>query len=237
MLSVHFPCLTAGLQSLLLLLLNLLQGYLALALVTAKSCPEITLLCIKYHFLQHNAAILIPASDSKMDQLGHLKPQIHAESHSNVNPFLVLYLKVYMCHTEPFRNKLDASHVCSLILGNNRFNMPVCAKTISSQIRRVLHIAKALMSAGTLHDAAVSVALAAGVSLVFILQTGAWMRVSTPAIFLLLTSLLWIGMRIPFKERSWVSVSIKPVGKSHTLMYIMNIQSVILLHQIGFFNE
>ena len=40
---------------------------------------------------------------------------------------------------------------------------------------------KAPMSLGTLHGAAVSAALAASVSLEFILQSGDWARVSTPA--------------------------------------------------------
>ena len=69
----------------------------------------------------------------------------------------------------------------SLVLGNNRQHWPVCAKTISSWVRKVLGVAKAHMSLGSLWGVAASAALAAGVSLVTILQAGDWTRVSTPA--------------------------------------------------------
>ena len=63
-----------------------------LAFVTAKSCSDLTLLCInnQHLFLQHHAAIFIPVSGGKMDHLGHHSPQIHIESHSNVNLCSVL---------------------------------------------------------------------------------------------------------------------------------------------------
>ena len=66
-------------------------------------------------------------------------------------------------------------------LGNNRQHRPVCTKTISSWVRKVLCVAKAHTSPGSLQGAAASAALAAGVSLVSILQAGDWARVSTPA--------------------------------------------------------
>ena len=69
----------------------------------------------------------------------------------------------------------------SLFLGNNRQHRPVCAKTIPSWVRKVLCVAKAHMSLGSLWGGAASTALAAGVSLVTILQAGDWTRVSTPA--------------------------------------------------------
>ena len=69
----------------------------------------------------------------------------------------------------------------SLLLGNNRQHWPVCAKTISSWVQKVLSVAKAHMSPGSLWGVASSAALVAGVSLVTILQAGAWTRVSTPA--------------------------------------------------------
>ena len=75
--------------------------------------------------------------------------------------------------------KADGSHVTSLFLGNNRQHWPVCAKTISSWVRKVFYVAKAHMSLGSLQGVAASAALAAGVSLVSILQAGDW--VSTPA--------------------------------------------------------
>ena len=58
-----------------------------LALVTAKHCSDLTLLCVdNQHFsLQHNAAIFVPLSGAKTDCLGHLPPQIYIESHSIVN--------------------------------------------------------------------------------------------------------------------------------------------------------
>ena len=58
-----------------------------LALVTAKCCSDLTLLCVdnQHLFLQSNAAIFIPLSGGKTDHPGHLPPQIHIESHSNVN--------------------------------------------------------------------------------------------------------------------------------------------------------
>ena len=48
-----------------------------LALVTAKHCSDLTLLCVdKQHlFLQHHAAIFIPLSGGKTDCPGHLPPQ------------------------------------------------------------------------------------------------------------------------------------------------------------------
>ena len=121
-------------------------------------------------FLQCNATIVIPLSGGKTDCLVHLPPQIHIESHSIVNLCPVFYLKAYLTHTESFRMKPVGSRVTSLFLGNNRQHWPVCAKTISSWVRKVLCVAKAHMSLGCLQGVAASAALAAGVSLVTILQ-------------------------------------------------------------------
>ena len=98
-----------------------------------------------------------------------------------VNLCPVFYLKVYLRCTESFRTKPDGSCVTSLFLGNNRQHQPVCAKTISSWVRKVLGVAKAHMSLGSLWGIAASAALAAGVFLVTILQVGDWTRVSMPA--------------------------------------------------------
>ena len=154
-----------------------------LALVTAKHCSDLTLLCVdnQHLFLQHNAAIFVPLSGGKTDCPGHLPPQIRIESHSNVNLCPVFYLKAYLRHTESFRKKPDGSQVTSLFLGHNRQHWPVCAKTISSWVWKVLGVAKAHMSPGSLWRVAASAALAAGVSLVTILQAGDWTRVSTLA--------------------------------------------------------
>ena len=94
---------------------------------------------------------------------------------------LFFYFKAYLRCTESFRMKPDGSHVTSLYLGNSRQYWPVCAKTISSWVRKVLCVVKALMSLGSLQGVAASAALAAGVFLVSILQAGDWARVSTPA--------------------------------------------------------
>ena len=67
------------------------------------------------------------------------------------------------------------------LLGNNRQHRPVCAKTISSWVQKVLSVAKAHMSLGSLWGVATSATLAADVSLVTILQAGDWTRISTPA--------------------------------------------------------
>ena len=87
-----------------------------LALVTAKHCSDLTLLCVdnQHLFLQHNAAIFVPLSGGKTDRPGHLPPQIRIESHSNVNLCPVFYLKAYLRHTESFRKKPDGSRVTSL---------------------------------------------------------------------------------------------------------------------------
>ena len=86
-----------------------------LALVTAKYCSDLTLLCAdnQHLFLLHNAAIFVPLSGGKTDWLGHLPHQIHIESHSNVNLCPAFYLKAYLRHTESFRMKPDRSHVTS----------------------------------------------------------------------------------------------------------------------------
>ena len=123
-----------------------------LGLVTVKHCSALTLLCIdnQHLFLQHHAAILIPMSGGKTDHLCHLPPQICIESHFNVNLCLVFYLKAYLRHTESFRKKSGGLCVTSLFVGNNRKHMPVCAKTISSWTRKLLCVAKAHMSPGSL---------------------------------------------------------------------------------------
>ena len=154
-----------------------------LAVVTAKHCSILTLLCInnQHLFLQHHAAIFVPASGSKMGWLGHLLPDIYTESHFNVNLCPVFYVKPYLCCTVPFRKKSDGSLVSCLFLGNNSQYMPVCAKMISSWFKTVLCIAKVHVSLGAVRGVMASAALAAGVYLASILQVGDWARVSTPS--------------------------------------------------------
>ena len=87
-----------------------------LALITAKCCSHLTLLCVdnQHLFLQHNAAIFVPLSGGKTDCPGDLPPQIHIKSHANVNLCPVFYLKAYLRRTESFRTKPDGSCVTSL---------------------------------------------------------------------------------------------------------------------------
>ena len=127
-----------------------------LALVTAKCCSDLMSLCIDnlHLFVQHNSAIFIPMSGGKPDCLGHLYPQIHIESHSNVNLCPVFYLKAYLRCTESFRMKPDGFHVTALFWSNDRQHWPVCAKTISSWVRKFFvllkHICLQALSGGLL---------------------------------------------------------------------------------------
>ena len=68
-----------------------------------------------------------------------------------------------------------------LSVGNDRQQMLVCAKIISSMVRKALSIANAHMSLGTPQGALAAAALAVGVSPVSILQVGDLARVTTPA--------------------------------------------------------
>ena len=111
----------------------------------------------------------VPVLASKIDQPGYLPPQIYNESHFNVYLCPVSYLKAYLCYTEPLWKKLDGSCVSSLFLGNNRQHTPVCAKMISTWVRKVLYIVKAHMCLCAVHCDA---ALAASLSLVSMLHAG-----------------------------------------------------------------
>ena len=93
--------------------------------VTAKYCSGLTLLHIddQHLFLQFHAALFAAVSGGKRDKLGHLPPQIH----SSINLYPVFYLKIYLCHAKPFREKSGGSQVSSLTLSNNRHHMPKCA--------------------------------------------------------------------------------------------------------------
>ena len=57
--------------------------------------------------------------------------------------FSVFYLKASLKHADPFRKELDGSLVSPLLLGSSRQCMAVCAKSISSWVRKVLGIADA----------------------------------------------------------------------------------------------
>ena len=108
-------------------------------------------------------------------------------------------------------------------LGNNRQHRPVCAKTISSWVRKVLCVAKVLMYLDFSWGAAASAVLVAGISLVSILQAGDWARVSTPAgYYIPPTFLLQIGIRTLYNMLCWASVSRSSLGKCQTLTYIQS---------------
>ena len=93
----------------------------------------------------------------------------------------------------------------------------VCAKTISSWVRKVFCISKAHFSRFSQGAAA----LAAGVSLAFILQAGGWARVPTPARHYFSTYITtMISTRILYSMLCLASVSRCSLGKCQTLTYI-----------------
>ena len=192
------------------------------ALVTAKHCSDLTLFYIdnQHLFLWCNAAIFIPMSGGKTDCLSHIPPQADIESHSNVNFCPVFYLKAYLRCIESLRIKPDGSHLTSLFLGNNRQHQPICAKTISSWVRKILCVAKAYMSMGSLWGWQLlqpwqlvfpwcpSCRQMTGPE--FLHQLG---TISPP------TLLLQITTRTLYSVLCWASVSRSSPGKCQTLTY------------------
>ena len=151
-----------------------------LALVIAKHCPDLTLLCVdNQHLFLH--LFFVPLSGGKTDHPGHLPPQIRIESHSNVNLCPIFYLKAYLRCTESFRKKSDGSHLTSLFwvtIGSIGLSVLIPFLLGYGKFSVLLrHICLQAVSGGV----APSAALVAGVSLVTILQVGDWTRVSTPA--------------------------------------------------------
>ena len=112
----------------------------------AKYCSDLTLLHIdnQHLFLQHYDIFALECG-VKMDQPDHLPYQICIESHSNRSLYLV-FLKVCLWHTEPFRKRLDALFMLFLFPGNNRQHMSVCAKIISSWVSKVLRLLRHVCS-------------------------------------------------------------------------------------------
>ena len=155
-----------------------------LALLTAKQCSDLTLLCVGNQHLFFS--IMLQLSFPYL--LARRINQVIILLRFTWVSFLCYSLPCFLFeglfelrHTEPFRKKPDGSHVTSLFLVNNRQHRLACAKTISSCVRKVLCVAKAHMSLGSLLGTTASAALAAGVSLVSILKVGDWARISTPA--------------------------------------------------------
>ena len=70
-------------------------------------------------------------------------PQIHIESYFSVNMCSVFYLEACLWYSETFREKFNGSQVSSLFIGNHRQHMSLCAKMISSWVRKIISIAKA----------------------------------------------------------------------------------------------
>ena len=79
-------------------------------------CSDLPLLCIdsQHLFLQHHAAIFVPAYDDKTDQLGHLPPQIHIESHSSVNWSLLVSSQMDLI--SPFCISVTIGSTCLYVL-------------------------------------------------------------------------------------------------------------------------
>ena len=119
-----------------------------LAPVITKFCSYLTLLHTENQqfFFSIMQLFLFLILGDKIDQLGHLPPEICFDSHSNVNFCPIFYLKGYLHHTKPFRKTSDGPYVSSPFLGDN---MPGCAKMISSWGRKILVIAKAYMFLAT----------------------------------------------------------------------------------------
>ena len=149
-----------------------------------------------------------------MDWLGHLQPQIY------IKPTLMLIFA--LCFTWRLtyailnlfrRSQMDLMWVICFFFffGHNRKHLPVCAKTISSWVRKVLGITKAHMSPSTLHGAVMSAALAADISLVSMLQAGDWVRVSTTARHYFSTNITTMDQHQDSLELLfWVSESSQP---------------------------
>ena len=112
------------------------------ALVSAKCCSNLTLLCIYNQHLFLVSCCFFHSHVLWQDGLtSYIHPQIWIESHSNVKLCPVFILKDYLKDTEPFRKEPDVSCVTS-VLDKKRQHRLVCAKTISSWVREVLCVAK-----------------------------------------------------------------------------------------------
>ena len=94
---------------------------------------------------------------------------------------LFFYLKAYLRCTEPFRMKPDGSYVTSLFwvtIGGTGLSV---LKAFLLGYRNFFVLLKCICHWALSGGTAASVALAAGVSLVTILQAGDWAKVSMPA--------------------------------------------------------
>ena len=119
--------------------------------------------------------------------------------------------------------KPDGPCVSSLFMGSNRQHRPVCAKTISPWVRKVLCVAKAHMSLGSLWGLHFC-----GLSGWCFPECPSCRQVTGPkflhqqdSIFPP-TLLLQIGTRTLYSLLCWASVSKCSLGKCQTLTYIQS---------------
>ena len=123
-----------------------------LALVTLKCCSDLTLLCIdnQHFFFSIMLLFSFPCLVARWIIWVIFLLRFVFESHSNVNLCPVFIWSLF----ETYWTILDEAWwiTCNFsFLGNNRQHRPVCAKTISSWVSKVLCIAKTHMSPGSLH--------------------------------------------------------------------------------------
>ena len=161
-----------------------------------------------------------------MDPPGHLPPQICIESHSNVNHSPIFYLKAYLHHTEPFWQMLDGSCVYSFLEGNNRQHI-ICARTISSWVRKILGICRGLCLQYPLRF--YSVHGFGSWCFPGVHPADRWLSQSfypSQTLFFLFTSPLWISTRIPCTMLSWALERWHLVGNCHKLTCIQSCSNV-----------
>ena len=120
----------------------------------------------------------------------------------------------------------DGSHVSSF-LGYNRLHMLVCAKMISSVVRKVVSIARAHMSL----SGCCSLCCLGSWCFLCVHPAGGWLGQSffPSKGFFPCASLLWVSIRIQYKMLSWATVSSQCVGKCQTLAYMKSYRYVGLL--------
>ena len=151
---------------------------------------------------------------------GHLPLHIHIQSHSNFNLCPKFYLNTYLHCTEPFRKRLDGFQQTSRFLVNNRQHMPVCAKIISSWVRKVLSMAQTHISKHS--PGCCGFCSFGGWSFLSVHPAGRWLGqilYSSLTLFQHI-SLLHISTRILSRMLSWVLVSSQLVVKCQSLTYI-----------------
>lgn len=169
-----YPAVTINLQNLAIKLAVLL------ALSTAKRCSDLSLLSMEqgHLYMDSDRIMFIPLFGSKTDRPNNFMSQFSIYRNKK-DPHLcpVLYLKQYLKRTKKFRT---AQNKMKLFLSNNKFHMPVCAKTINGWIRKAIKLAGAEMSPGSTRNIAATAAVAAGVPLNTILEAGNWASTRTP---------------------------------------------------------